>query len=239
MAFFKLGKKIDSCLVTKNLLKQIEDYLLNELPKKTDIPKEKFFENYELIVRDKIGEEILLNISEYKISLFSDSTNYVGQHLSIYSPIDLKVFIHFDKYGEYAKIEISYESDNPREDVIGIYDSIKRIIESQRNHNNIFHITGFFSSFYYSFLFIAAIASFYYTFIFIKRDNITIGIIFSLIFTVLLFYGVLSFLKPYISFESKKYFKTKRLSDRLFWGVLGLIIVEIIFAFLRKNILGF
>ena len=236
MAFFKLEKKIDSCLVTKNLLKQIEDYLLNELPKKTDIPKEKFFENYELIVRDKIGEEILLNISEYKISLFSDSTNYIGHHLSIYRPIHLEVVIHFNKYKEFAKIEISYESDNPREDAIGIYDSIKRIIESQRNHNNIFHIN---SLFYDLFLFIAIASFVLATFRFIKGDNITIGIIFSLIFTVLLFYRVLSSLKPYISFESKKYFWTKRLSDRLFWGALGLIIVEIIFAFLRKNILGF
>lgn len=236
MAFFKLEKKIDSCLVTKNLLKQIEDYLLNELPKKTGIPKEKFCEKHKLIVRDKVGEETLSNISEYKISLFSDSTNYVGQHLSIFRPIHLEVVIHFNKYKEFAKIEISYESDNPREDAIGIYDSIKRIIESQRNHNNIFHINDFFLGL---FSFIAIVSFVLATFRFIKRDNITIGIIFSLIFTVLLFYGVLSFLKPYISFESKKYFRTKRLSDRLSWGALGLIIVEIIFAFLRKNIPGF
>lgn len=236
MAFFKLEKKIDSCLVTKNLLKQIEDYLLNELPKKADIPKEKFYEEYKLIVRDKIGEETLSNISEYKISLFSDSTNYVGHHLSIYRPIHLEVVIHFNKYKEFAKIEISYESDNPREDAIGIYDSIKRIIESQRNHNNILHINDFILGLFFS---IAIVSFVLATSIFIKRDNITIGIIFSLVFTVLLLYGVLSFLKPYISFESKKYFRAKRLSDRLFWGALGLIIVEIIFAFLRKNILGF
>ena len=71
MAFFNFEKKIASCLVTKSLLRQIENYLLNELPKKTNIPKEKFNENHSIIIRDKIGEETISSIKEYKISLFS------------------------------------------------------------------------------------------------------------------------------------------------------------------------
>jgi len=237
MRQFSLQKRITSCLVTKKLLEQIENYLFEEVPKIIGISKEEITESYSLVISDNFGEETFSSISEYRLSLFSDSTNKI--YINLYTSENFIFNIHFDKNQIYSDIHVEYRSDNPRDTIIGIYNNLKRIIDQNKNLNKILNPSPL-SFMIKGFLFGIGITSLVICLrgILKKEDNLSI-FIYGLIFAFSFFYVILSFFKPYISFESNRQRSIKKASDWFFWGFLSFIFFGVIFVLFRKNILGF
>jgi hypothetical protein len=138
---FEIAKPIVACHISKELLIELEKYIRYEIPKQIGISKETIYEKYSISIQDESGEEKIKEIFNYPLSIFPDSTNKIEIQVYVYQPKDFTFLINFDKEysGKYNKIKISYESDNARETALGIYEGIKRIIESHRNHNEFFH----------------------------------------------------------------------------------------------------
>ena len=236
MSVYELERQIVSCLVTKDFIQQLENYLLNTIPSIIEIPSEIIREEYSLSLKDKFGTETLSSISNYDSNQFPDSTTDISVGFNIYRPKKIRIDISFNKDEIISFIRINYESDNPREIVKGIYDGIKRIIEPHSNKNKIFHPSAFIGGFLLSF-------SFYFfgfaVYLFLKNLYLY-GMISGFVFLFILFYLSLGkWLKPYISFESKKYFFIKKWSNWFFGGFLAFIIFGTIFVLLRKKFLGF
>lgn len=233
MKEFRLEKKITSCLVTKNFIEEIENYLLNQLPEIVGIPREKIIEEYHLLIKDKSGTEIIRSISDFGSSLFHDTTNSVRISLSIFRPKKLYIDLSFSTDGYGKKIEIKYSASNPREIVIGIYESIKKIIDSKKNVNKIFNPAAGFTIC----MMVFVISSFFMDSLF--SSTYWRLIYFGTLLMLLMTYEVACLLNKYISFESNSYFKKKKLSNWFFGGFLTFLVFEIIFVFLRQKILGF
>jgi len=138
---FEIAKPIIACHISKELLNELEKYIRYEIPKQIGVSKETIYEKYSISIQDESGEEKIKEIFNYPLSIFPDSTNKIEIQVYVYQPKDFTFSINFDKEysGKYNKIRISYESDNARETALGIYEGIKRIIESHRNHNEFFH----------------------------------------------------------------------------------------------------
>lgn len=208
MSRFEIKKRIFACHVSKNLLSQLERYIKDEIPKQISIPKKVIDEDYSLSIRDKSGEEKIRSISSYSFSRFPDSTNKIIFEVFIVVPKYFKILIDIDREysGKYDSIEISYESNNARETVLGIYEGIKRIIELHRNHNELFHpglgIETFISAIKY-FILILAFTIF--------QINQILALIFFLMFLVLITYSFIgNVFKQYITYETNYYLKLQK-----------------------------
>jgi hypothetical protein len=136
---FVLEKQVDSCLVTKELLIQLEEYLFRQIPV-VMIPADNAMDHYTLAIADSLGTEILSSISGLLTSQLPDSTNEVSINLDTYIPYKsekrLRILINFNKIRHFSKLSIKYEGESGRETISGIYDRITKIIEPQRTPMN-------------------------------------------------------------------------------------------------------
>jgi hypothetical protein len=145
------------------------------------------------------------------------------------------VLINFAKNKEYSEIRITHKADHPKTLVLGIYEAIKRIIKPQANKNRIFHPSEPISIFYG---FITGLTVGVVIFIF-KINLFNFGVIGIIIFLLLVYHSILGrFLYPYISFESRRYYKIKKVSNWFFWGFLSFLIFGTILTLLREKIFG-
>jgi len=236
MESFHLEKKITSCFVTKGLLEQLEEFLTKTLPKMTKFKKDEIKERYSISITDNLGTEDLPTISNYSLSLFSDTIRKIQMKIFSFSPTEIRITIVFDKDILFSTIAIDLECNNARRTAVLIYEEIKRIISSHSNLNKILHPHQFLD------------------FITPMLIAIPLGIIFSLypkkvsspffvssciVLFLMFFYFILGRLKPYISFNSRRDLNLKTLSEWFIYGSLGFLVFGIIFIVLRRRILGF
>lgn len=236
MLEFNLRKTIKSCHVTKELIQDIESYIFNDIPGITQIPNGKILEGYTVSIKDKIGEEVLPSIANYRTKLFPDSIKSISLNVYTYEPPNLRIRIDFEKEKIYSLIWIEYKSENPREVVTGIHDAIISIIDTQKTINKVFYphfiIDGLLYTSPILFFLIAAIL--------FKRNLVNFAIVALIISTCLMYYGWIGKLfYPYVSFESNLYKKKKKWADRVFLGFISIVILETVAALLRKKIFGF
>lgn len=104
-----------------------------------------------------MGTQEMSRMSEYRLSNFPDTIKLIKIDLRGSEPSGRRIWIYIDldKYSTYAKLMINLSGNNPKETVIGIYNSIKEIIEIKKNRNKIFHLgvigdSMFFSIFIFS-----------------------------------------------------------------------------------------
>lgn len=200
MSKFEIKKPIIACHVDKDLLNELEKYIKDDISKQIDISKEIIYEDYSISIQDESGEEKIKGIFSYPLSSFPDSTNKVKIQVIVSRPKYFTIFIDFDKEysGKYNKISISCESDNARETALGIYEGIKRIIESHRNNNEFFHPSLGIETFIYIFKFFFLGISFS-----IFQINHILALISFLIFLGMIMYEFTgNMFKRYITFET-------------------------------------
>jgi len=152
-------------------------------------------------------------------------------------PSTLSINIQFDKFTIDSIIRINYTSDNPRDIVMGIYNSLKNIIGQNKNLNKIFDPLFPFSLPIIRILIAGLGIAAFFNFLnmILKKEDYRAIFIAELIFLFSAFYIILSFLNPYISFASNRQKSLKKVSNWFFWGFLSFIVFE----FFLKKIFGF
>lgn len=137
---YSLEKTIRSCHVTKELLLQLENYLVNATPAILGMDKKDTESSYSVTITDDLGTETITHISNYVTSMFPNSTSSIALGYNVcFGTESNQVFVKFDKRKMFADIKVRYRSVNAREKATGVYAAICRIIDTQKTINHIFH----------------------------------------------------------------------------------------------------
>jgi hypothetical protein len=100
MSRFELEKLIPSSNVSKELIGQLEDYIVEQAAQVTTIDREKVAEKCSVTLNDNFGVEEIKSIKLYAPSLFPDSTSHLCLSLWIYqteTEKPLKITIRFNR----------------------------------------------------------------------------------------------------------------------------------------------
>ncbi len=249
MSSFRKISKVASCDVTFSLLRELEDFLLNEVIKKINI-REKYYEiDYSIAIEDSFGSEKLQSIKEYSSTLFSNSTYSIS--LSYYLRLSLlklgenekdydarnklydelsavcetlSIDIDFSKNQHARGVKITYDGSNAKDNVFIIDSNINNIINNYKNNNFIYN--------YISINLIMVGILIYlipFSTILIVKNNIYGIALFSLSLTMLLFITLGKRTHPYFLYESKLSEKYKKFN---YWAINAIFIVFINIVFL-------
>lgn len=242
MSSFDLDKRIKPCYVTRELVANLEDYLLQHIADITGISSEELVNYYSLAVTDDLGTEILRSVKDFRTTLFLNSTSKISISLNVIwvHKINLRLSIKFQKKDpEFSSVSIDYTGSNARETIVGLYDGIRRVISPSTNSNWLFH-----PSMPIKFVLLGILPSplFAAFSLYINHYDLPATLC-LLVFLILGFYLASGqWLRLYIVFDSRNAQSKDKLSNLLFYGILSLIIfstISTIFGLLRRQWLGF
>lgn len=239
MTTFDLEQRLPSCLVSRELLASLENYLLREMPERlgSEAVGEKW--EYGLSITDNLGTESLANISGYTPPLFSDSTTVVNLRWSSSwgAPMRLVVAVRFDDRYFLSRLSVTCSALTARETAIGVRDAIFRIIGVHKTNNWVFNpfevpITGLYAAMIAIVLTFGGGA--------IIRDRRTYGVALLSVASVAAWVSISAmYLRRYTSFDSRR----QRMFDSAWrwfsFGVLGFLVFGTAFPLLRRALLGF
>lgn len=235
MTTFNLEKRLPSCAVSKRLIEELETYVKIELAKTLLLDPQKVSNSYQLSITDNFGTETLPSIAVYPLQLFSDTTQVIELGLGIYSPFSFRLHMTFRQEDYLSKVSLALESDNARERVLTIYQTLDRFVRAHSNRNWLFHPPASAWGFLSGILFLFWPAAF----ALLTRDTSwgIAAILIAALVTAYLF--VAPKLKPYTSFESNAQIATQKFADWLVYGFLTFAVFGTLFVLLRRFLLGF
>lgn len=233
MVKYEINEHIPACHVNKDFLNKLEDYIKSEIPNLIGISKRILSEEYSITISDEKGKEEMNSISNYASNLFPDTIKDIEIKILTVREKYFRLNIKFSKeqLGLFSNnIEISYESKKAREIVLGIYEGIRRIIESYRNHNEFYHL-----NIGYGVLIPLATGLFFYiSLMMLSAENVAFFIISLFIGLLLLIYIIISkYFKPFVTFETNHYFRRQKAYSTFKTILLG-IIVAIFIAYMAS-----
>jgi hypothetical protein len=229
MALFSLEQKIPSCNVSKDFIKQIEEYLLKEVPELVQLPPDSFKDKYYVSLGDKYGTETLTSISEYRPATFADSIEYLTLSTGAATPLEVK--IRFTTEPRRSRIEISYQAPQAREVVMGVYEGLRKLLEPHRNMHFFFHPNMIIQPF----LVILLFASTVFPVGFWKESWSTLCAGVALLIVT---YSVAHWFKPYVAFETRVNRIKAKWADWFVGGLATFIVFGTILTLVRKKIVG-
>lgn len=241
MPTFNLEQTMPSCVVNKGLLSDIEAYLNIEMPKKLgEACGDTFF--YNISIQERMGTETLSTMSEYTPSKFSDGTKRitVSWQNKFDSPCYLDIGIDFGSRSGWivATITVRCTSPTARETVLGIKESIFRLLESHRTYNWVFNPRAKMALPFFSLVAFLALLPFGLSFC--VKGEYTAGLcVFSIDAIIGWIWLSGAYLRPFISFDTRRQQLLNRLWQYFSVGVLGFICFGTLLPMVRKAILGF
>lgn len=254
---YTINEKISTVFIDKEFVEKIESYLKIKIPKLLGIETldeslktqsgllntslndlvENMKKNYEITIFDTLGEEIIYTIHDYQGKQFSNGVNRL---LVNYKLIDDKndssiiVAISFGKKEKESEIQIKVEGKNAKENGVGIYNVIKKLIHDNKTNNHLIYPNGLVD-------FLIVVIGFS-SFIMLLNDEwkLAYRIIggFGLILTI--FYKqILPKFKPYCEFDTKRQQEHNRVIFWMITSLIGFSIFGVLFIWMRKEIFGF
>jgi len=241
MNSYSLQASLRSYFINKELLKNIEEYLRNDVLKMLNVDNalDHFSQDQKLLFAlslfDSFGEEKFKSVSEYKYGAFQDSINAL---LIEYSFTDsntlqeLKISLRLGKSASSNNLSLHLNDDNAREKVKGIQEGLLRVMSYNKTGNWIF----FFNSPLTSLIFMVTAMG---ALIFQDRrqEKYPLFWIFYLAVIIILFVNVN--LKRYSTFESKRQMQIDKGVNWFLLGLASFVLFSTIFPILRKSLLGF
>lgn len=235
MTTFTLDRSLYSYEITRDLLKNIEDYLLKKVPAITNIDFAKSKAEYLIEIIDDSGTEELECIDQYYSQLFSDTAREISLNLEVYIKKILIITIRFSKDKSFSKVNIRYKGENAREIALAIYEGIKRIINFNKTNNIFFHPPYFLDPL----LTLACMASLFFAIISFDKSLYFRGIIFLSVFAILIIYMTVGKrIHPYTMFDSTRSRNYKKWSNWFWSGILTFIVFDVILMLMLKKLLG-
>lgn len=237
MSDYRLEKEVISCEVTKELLTNIEEYLIKKISSIFGVTEDGVRKNYTIAISDEYGIESINSISEYNLPKFDDSVTEIILHISIQEKSKLfRINIKFSKLRTLSKITISYNDNNSKEVVIGLYEGIKKIINTKKTINKIFNPSEK-ANFILLGILIGSISLFY---TYIAKNNVLLSLIYlGISMPIIIYMTILKKIFPYILFETNQSNKKKKVIEWFVFGLFTFIIFGTLLVALRRKYFGF
>lgn len=226
---FSLRKDIPSVKVSKELIEQLEKYILKDVSEIIGIDSQLLKDNYTIEISDKLGSETFKSISDYSLNRFQDGTENIKFGFSLYNPLNFRLKLSFDAYKSSSKIDLSIKSIKPREKVNGIYNGILDRLKIHKTYNRHFHnsyVLGGFSVLN-GIIFTISLIQF-------SKGNLIV----SLILLLLAIGSIITIinignLKPYSEFDTNNQTINNKVFSWLAWGILSFIFFGLILGYLK------
>lgn len=238
MSQFKLEKQLPSCTVSKDLLTELEAYLLT---KAKALAGDKALEEgrcFRVCIHDDLGVETISTVENIPGGQFLDSTSQVALELDLRygkASFPLEVDIRFSKDRSFSKLTISYSGDDARSVVAGLNDGILRLVLSAKNENRFFNPPPILEGALWvatSFpLFIgSAIEK-------VVPSGFAVGALVAALMYAFLIAG--KRLRPYTAFDTPSTERNSKVVEWFIYGLAGFLVFGSLFVFLRKGVIGF
>lgn len=234
---YKLKKKLPTIDVDIALLKDIETYLLLNLPKLFEIDESKIREKYYTEIKEANGEHSLGLIEQFDGNLFPDTTTRVSvgfRTFNLDTDLHINICITFDIDELFSCISIDLFDSNPKEKANGILAKLDSLINERRNLNFIFHPPMLMNIILGTIGYLIPAAS-----SFIFKYSTKLGfttILFGL--SIAAYFWLFKKWKPYVAFDSNRQKRNNSVANYLLLGVLGFMLFSTGLLFIRKYLIG-
>lgn len=232
MARYQFEKNIPSVFVDKDLLRQLEDYLMGRLPKKlkslTD--KDEIDFSFSITLHEKHGKEYLNSVRELHRDKFQSDIERVDIYFSTnYQLIDIDISFSLGYFG--SIIRIDFRSENGKEITYGIYREIEQLLEDNKTIHFLFN--GKFVFFVYLFYPLLIALGF-----FTKGKTAIPYMTETVTFIALLglSYSFIERISPYSTFDTKKQEIRNKFSKWIVNGLASVFIFGVLATFIRSFI---
>jgi hypothetical protein len=223
---FSIRKKLPSANISKELIQQLEKYLLKDIPTILQIDSAIIKEKYIIEITDELGTETLKSIYDYSLNKFHDGTKEITLGFQIFNPEELRIFIYLSVDDFASKLVLSFKSPKPREKANGIYNGILDHLKTHTNYNYLFHnpsINGIVSG--VGIILVAPISYF------LRKQDITLALYFSILAIFLFLIGSkVDKIKPYSEFDTNKQRNYNRVFNWFLGGLLSFIVFGLFFG---------
>lgn len=229
---FNIRKDLPSIKIDKELISQLEKYILEEIPEISGIDKSIIQNKYSIEIVDMLGTSVFKSIAEFPLNSFQDGTKKIQLGFSIYEKTYSNVDISFSTNPFGSQINISIESNNPREKAQGIYNGLMEYVNQNKTYNHYFH------KFYIVLLGGIGIGLLcFVTILFLKKSFFyaTLFLSASIIITTYSYYFPI--LKPYSEFSTNRQKRYNKFFSFIVWGVISYLIFVLGFGLLKDYII--
>jgi len=228
-------KKLPSLDIDKKLLKNIEDYIFNEIPQLIDISESDLRKNYLTRITDAVGELSFGSIETYNNDLFPETTDKILVRVwcnNREKNSEISLQINFSKDGYGSRIELEVTATNPKEISAGITLKLEEIINQKRNLNYWFHPPIYFYPIFLPILVLIQLPQFYGVRIDYKIKNYE----FLLDFVVICYFTIFSKWKPKMAFDTLVQKRNNQIANFILLGLISCIFFDILFTDYFKNL---
>lgn len=133
-------KQLPSCHVTRELVADIEKYLLEKVPGKLNIDEAALKEHYCVRIDERGASTRVAPMSEYVFPQFPDRTEGITMGFSVFTPSRCEVQVRFATDRSTSKISVACEGPNSRAVASEICEDIAAIVAPHVNKNWFFHL---------------------------------------------------------------------------------------------------
>ena len=216
---FNIRKELPSIKVDIDLIKQLEKYILSDVPEILGIDPDQVYKNYSLEIIDSLGSGQFNRISEFPLSILQDGTDKIKFGFKLFDKAYYSVNISFSKSNNSSKLDISLKTNNPREKAQGIYNGIFDRINPHKTYNYIFHTVFMMFSGGLGLGLIGPIL------IFITNSNYLWASLLSIASILIMFFAIQGQkFKPYSEFMTKRQSRYNRIFSFFIWGVISYMV---------------
>ncbi|QSI78677.1 hypothetical protein [Niveibacterium microcysteis] len=237
MSQFKLEKRLPSCTVSKDLLKELETYLLAKA-KTLSGGEDLEDRHFRVCIHDDLGVEAVSNVESVPGRQFLDSTNQVTLDLDLrYGKLafPLQVEVRFDKDRTFSRLTVSYTGDDARAVVAGLHDGIMRLILSAKNGNVFFNPSPFLEGALWGGCSLSLLLS-----SIVAKVMPTVFAVGAFVIALTFIYLIAGKrLRPYTAFDSPTTDRNSKLADWFVYGLAGFVLFGSLLAVVRRSYFGF
>lgn len=221
--FYSCHKQSPSCHVTKDLVANIEKYLLEKVPGKLNIDESALREHYYVRIEERGAFTTVAPISEYVFPQFPDRTDGLVMGFSLFKPSRCEVQVRFTGDRPTSKISVAAEGPNSRAVAADICEDIASIIGPHVNKNWFFHL-GIMVELLLGTIF-GVVVGLLVSLIDSGRWGSVVACL-LLLAALLVYFGAGRWIKPYSSFETAR---SRALASYggVVYGVLGGLVMSI------------
>ena len=227
---------IGTYFITKSLIRNIEDFLRNNVPQILDCNSEDTAAlKMSISILDSFGEEKLPSIENHKHQFFRDDTKGIIIRYGFKQQNkEIRITFRFGKEAKNSELSIYLPDKNARERVSAIEEGIGNILNQAKTINWLFHPNEYIAG---AILLVGVGCGI----LSLEDQYLTIArFYFGLIFWVAAFYfAIYQYLKPYSMFDTNKQKKLNAIYNWLIGGAASFIVFSCFATSVRRNIFGF
>jgi hypothetical protein len=214
MNTYSVKYRLTSCIVDKELLQEIEKYILAEtreyfesLEQDGDAGAIDNQDLYHVFIQAKEESYRLASIDEYDDDILPENVQTVILDFNSYKSIFMNIRVLFhSSFSEQPAVEISLKGQNAKEICSHFGAGIKSIVNKKRNTNHLFHNRALLLSMLIVYTVWNVINYFVLTFTqSASLAHLANNILFNFLFALLSVWVILSiFMRPYITFRTSR-----------------------------------